>query len=489
MPIHKPEKMKRFCLLLLLYMLCPYALRAEERTLVIYSTNDMHGTITPYDKIVRFMEEERTKYPNTLLLSGGDMFSGNPVVDQYPQRGMPIIDLMNLAGYQYAVPGNHEFDYGQKALEVCREQAKFELLCANMQVDKDKALLSQPQPYALVERDDIRIAILGLTETSHRRKDGSLIPGANPMGMEGIHFEDPIETALKYRYLRQECDVFIALTHLGTDDDKKLAEAMPELDLIVGGHSHTRISRTQLTNGMLITQAEEKLNYINKVTLTLDGKIITGRKTELIKVETLEKADPTATSLIQKFHQEMPLNKPLAEVHAQFDGIQSLGMLMADALNSFCGTDFAFQNSGGVRIKVLPKGTITLGDIYRMDPFKNQIVTLEMTPDEIRVLLMNSHQKGSQQADLLPAGMKYTLHTRNGEAIGVTLTDMQGQPLDENKRYKVSMNGYIAASYRFDESIPRQEMETTTDAALIKYLKQMGKIIPQRRSRAIVMEE
>ena len=112
-----------------------------------------------------------------------------------------------------------------------------------------------------------------------------------------------------------------------------------------------------------------------------------------------------------------------------------------------------------------------------------------MTPDEIRVLLMNSHQKGSQKADLLPAGMKYTLHTHDGEAIGVTMTDMQGKPLDENKRYKVSMNGYIAASYRFDESIPRQEMETTTDAALIKYLRQMGKITPQRRSRAIVMEE
>ena len=481
--------MKRLYLLLLLHILCPYVLRAEERTLVVYSTNDMHGCIEPFAKIARFMEEERNRQPNVLLLSGGDMFSGNPIVDQYPQRGMPMIELMNRTSYQYAVLGNHEFDYGQQALTVCREHTGFELLCANMQVDESIAGITQPRPYAIVETGGIRVAILGLIETSHRRKDGSRIPSANPARLGGIRFDDPIETALKYRFLRHECDVFIALTHLGTDDDKLLAEAMPELDAIIGGHSHTRIKRTRIVNGVLIAQAGEALHYINKVTFTLkDGKI-TDKESLLIEVDKLKKESPEVSGLIQKFHKEMPLEEVLAEATAQFDGVHPLGSLMADALMHICGTDFAFQNSGGIRIGMLPKGNITMEDVFRADPFKNKIMVYEMTPQEIRTLLLNSHQKGSQRADLLPAGLRYTLHTRNGEAVRITLTDMQGTPLDENKRYKVGMNGYIAASYRFEKPTDGQEMEKTTDVVLMEYLKQMRQIAPERRPRATVAEE
>ena len=93
--------MKRFLGLLLLFFEFIGFIQAKETTLVIYSTNDMHGSINNFAKISQYIKHERKKYPHTLILCGGDIFSGNPIVDQYPQRGKPMIELMNKVEYLF----------------------------------------------------------------------------------------------------------------------------------------------------------------------------------------------------------------------------------------------------------------------------------------------------------------------------------------------------------------------------------------------------
>lgn len=472
-----------------LLLLCCWlgSLQAQETTLVIYSTNDMHGSLFPFAKIARFLETERAKHPHVLLLSGGDMFSGNPVVDQYPQRGLPMIELMNQLGYNYAAIGNHELDYGQTVLTQCIEKASFEMLCANIH-STDTTVFKQPRPYILTEVGGIRIGILGLMETTKRYK-GQPIPTVHPDRLKGLVFTPPLETALKYKHLRQECDLFIGLFHTGYSTDKKIAQAMPELDVIIGGHSHTRIPSTRLINGVLVTQTEDHLKYIGKTTLTLKDKRVIHKKFELVKVDNLIEEDSLIQQHIQRYYDEMPLQQVLAHATAQFEGKHPLGALMTDAIVSIYQTDFAFQNSGGIRIGMLPKGDIKLEDIYRLDPFGNSIVVYEMTPGEIRTLLKNSYRKGNKSVDLLPSGLKYTLHVHDNKVTHITLTDNEGHPLDENKSYKIGMNSYIASSYHFDKSLPHQEMSIKAIDGLVKYLKQKQEITPSKLRRGVIIEE
>ena len=480
--------MRQLFSLILCIWLSACSLIPKETTIVIYSTNDMHAQIDNFAKVSAYLESERAKHPNTLILSGGDMFSGNPVVDQHTKKGQPIIELMNHIGYQYAAFGNHEFDYGQENLQRCMNDANFEMLCANLKVDSTIARFKQPKPYAQLEIDGIRIAILGLIEVSEKRI-GELQPAAHPARLKGIHFRNPIECALDYKHLRKECDLFLALTHIGHNYDIELANAMPELDAIIGGHSHTRIDSTLYINGVLVNQANAYLNYIGKTTFTLANKQVKKKTFELIDVSKLKDESTDVKEQIQHYYDESPLHQVLAQASRPFQGKHPLGNLMTDAIRNIHAFDIAFQNWGGIRISEHPKGDFTMNDVFRLDPFGNNLMVYDMTPKEIRDLLSNSYQPYSKQIDLVPSGLKYKIHTRDGKVTSITLTDMKGKPLDESRQYKVGMNNYISSSYRFKHSLPAIELPTTTSDALIEYLKRQKDITPQPTPRGVVVEE
>ena len=448
----------------------------------------MHAQIDNYAKVAAYLESECAKHPNTLILSGGDMFSGNPVVDQHPEKGRPILELMNRIGYQYGAFGNHEFDYGQENLQRCMDDAGFEMLCANLETVPSVARFKQPKPYATLQMDDIRISILGLVEAS-KNQTGELQPATHPDRLKGIRFQNPIESALKHKHLREECDLFLALTHIGHENDVKLANAMPELDAIIGGHSHTRIDSTLFINGVLVCQAHAYLNYIGKTTITFSNRQVKEKKFELIHVNKLKEESAEVKEQIQHYYKESSLHQVLAQTSRPFRGKHPLGHLMTDALRDIHSLDIAFQNRGGIRISELPKGDFTTNDVFRLDPFGNHPVVYDMTPEEIRILLKNSYQPYSKQPDLIPSGLKYKIHTRDGKATRITLTDMQGKPLDETRRYKVGMNSYISSSYRFKHSSPGIELPNTTSDALIEYLKKKGTVTPHPSPRGVVTSE
>lgn len=480
--------MRKIFSLILFFACMMSCTKAKETTIVIYSTNDTHGSIKNFAKVAKFIQEERDKYPNVIVMSVGDMFSGNPIVDQYNPQGLPMVELMNKVGYEYAAYGNHEFDYGQEALAQRINDANFQFLCANMHVDESIAQLAPPKPYTLIKVDGIKVGILGLIEATKKR-NGEWLPATHPDRVKGITFTNPAETALEYKHLRNQCDLFIGLFHTGYDKDLQIAQDMPELDVIIGGHSHTKVTSTELENGVLITQAQDDLEFIGKTTITLDKKKVVDKQFELIDISQLKEEDPEVKQMIQRYYDESPLSQVLAKATAQFNGKNPLGSLMTDAIVNIHKVDFAFQNSGGVRIGMLPKGDITLADIYKLDPFGNTIVVYEMTPEEIRTLLKNSHRKYNKRVDLLPAGLKYTIHTKDGVATKVTLTDMRGNPLNENKRYKVGMNSYISSSYKFNKPQPGKELKAKASDALIEYLKQQKEVTPYNAPRGEVVEE
>jgi 2',3'-cyclic-nucleotide 2'-phosphodiesterase (5'-nucleotidase family) len=448
----------------------------EEKQIIILSTNDMHAKIDNYAKVAAYVDKIRSENKNVLLLSAGDMFSGNSVIDKYPDKGYPMINIMNTMGYDYGVFGNHEFDYGQEVLAKRIEQAKFPLLCANFKVS-EQAKIKQPEPYVIFKLDGIKICILSVMQAEN--SNGKLIPSTHPDRVKNIEFFDPVETALKYKHLRENCDLFIALNHIETTDDYAIAEKMPELDLIVGGHTHARIDG-KIVNGVMITQTECHLKYIGKTTITLKGKKIVNKEFELIDVSTLQDENAEVKNLITECYENSPLKEIIGIAGADFEGKENLGGLMTDAVRAICNVDIAFQNSGGIRIKKIAKGDISLATIYELDPFDNEIIEFEMTYDDICSLIKNSYREGSKYADLLTSGINYTIKVKNNKVIDIEILNIEkSNLLDKNKKYKVGMNSYIASSYTFNHADEGKSLNIISAETLEEYIRQQKEVFPK----------
>ncbi|MCX6245284.1 MAG: bifunctional UDP-sugar hydrolase/5'-nucleotidase [Bacteroidetes bacterium] len=437
---------------------------------IILHVNDMHAKIDNLPKLAWLADSLRKTNPYVFLLSAGDNFTGNPVVDMIADKGFPMIDLMNRCKFDASAIGNHEFDLGQVNLEKRFEQAGFPFICCNL--DFSATSLKQPQPYIVLDAGKkIHIAILGIIELNDKG-----IPDTHPTKVEGIKFYDGIGEARKYAWLKKKYGILIGLTHLGVETDVRLADTLPELDEIIGGHSHTLIEKPMMQNGVMIVQAGANLKYIGKTTLEVKKGHVTARSDEVIPITALRNADPDMVELCKRYNVNEEFNQVAGIAGSALNGYDALGSLMTDALVSELKVDFAFQNRGGIRISSLPAGPITVKDIYQLDPFGNQVVTYRMNQKEIVSLITYAFTL-EKAPDLQVSGMTYTLLTDGkGRCLGVEILDTSGKPLDPVKDYSVAMNSYIAASYRFDHRDAGNTAAITTAEVLISYLKKAGTV-------------
>ncbi len=442
----------------------------NPQEVIILHVNDMHAKIDNLPKLAYLTDSLRKINSYVFLVSAGDNFTGNPVVDMIADKGFPMIDLMNRCGFNVSAIGNHEFDLGQDFLNKRLAQAKFPFICCNF--DATGAVLKQPEPYIVLEAGNkIHIALLGIIELNDKG-----IPDTHPSKVTGIHFYDGISKAQEYTWLKKKYGILIGLTHLGVDTDKKLADLMPVFDEIIGGHSHTLSEKPMMENGVMIVQDGSNLNYIGKTTLRVENGHVTSIKDEIIPITALHKADPVLSELCNKYNQNEEFNKVAGIAEVSLKGYDALGSLMTDALTHQLGVDIAFQNQGGIRVFLLPQGPITIKDVYRLDPFSDQVVTFKMKTEEIKSLLHYSY-KQEKKIDLQVSGMKYIITIDDQDHfLSIELYDDSGKPLDPLKEYTVVMNSYIAASYRFNHLDPGTTCSLTTAEILINYLKKVKRV-------------
>lgn len=421
--------------------------------------NDIHADISNFPKVAAYVNDLRENNDNVFLLSAGDLFSGNPIVDQHSKPGYPMIDLMNKLGFDASVIGNHEFDYGQENLNKRIDQAKFPFVCAN--IDTENATLNQLDPYTtLTSREGFEIKVLGLIETG-TEINGRYIPSTHPNKVEGINFPYYKTEIKKYTNLKKDDNLFLILSHLGEGSDVKLAADNDEIDLIIGGHSHKVIQNPYEENNALICQAGSKGRFIGRVDIKTENGIVLSKSAKLIEVEALTETDSEISSLVSEYNNNSDLDKVIAKNLAEFRNKNEIGALMTDAVNWKLKTEIAFQNSGGIRAW-LPLGDITVKHIYELDPFNNEVIIFDMTCDEIRSLI-NSTGSG----DLKVAG----IHYRYMEQGVIQLENYNGTKLDENKTYKVGLNSYIASAYTFNHADEGQNSYVTSANCLIDFLK------------------
>jgi 2',3'-cyclic-nucleotide 2'-phosphodiesterase (5'-nucleotidase family) len=433
-----------------------------ESHIVIFHINDIHGKIDNFAKVAAILNAERKSGAEVFFFSAGDNFTGNPVVDLSDPPGEPMWKLLDLLGLDVLSLGNHEFDYGMEP--VRKLAARFRTVSANMEARP--GTLPGLQPWVILEtKGGIKMVVFGLIQIEPLNG----LPSTHPDKVKDLRFSDPLAKALELKKLRAYGQVLIGLTHIGYNQDLLLAKQMPEIDVIIGGHSHTRIDPAENVNGVLVTQNGGDNTYLGRIDLRLKNGRIIEKKGRLIDLSKMKDEDATIKALIAKFYQNPAFARVLATAPLEISGRNTLGSLMTDAIRQTQGLDIAFQNNGGIRLNRLPS-SITLKDVYTLDPFGNQIVQIAMTPMEIRGLIASSFEKRNE-IDLQVSGITYVVLADDAKKIKeIILRNPDGSSLTEGRTYKVGLSSYIISSYGFEHKDPGRSLQITTAEAMIRYL-------------------
>jgi len=422
------------------------------KNLTIFHINDQHGQLNNFAKIKDIVAKEK-KETNVLLVCSGDIFSGNPVVDNHPEKGFPMIDLMNKTGFDISVIGNHEFDYGETILKDRFNQSQFNWVCAN--VEMDDTGIPEPDEYKTILIDNIKVTFLGLVETNG--KENATIPSTHPWRVQNLTFKKYQNIIGNYAQLKEteNSDLYIALTHLGESSDINIANYYPYFDLIIGGHSHSKVN-TKINN-IPIYQAGSNLNYLGKIELEIDDKKIKKSSYTLIDLNAYQYFDSTLKDLIDNYTINANLSKVIGFSEA-YHNRSSVGSFYTDALRNQMNADITFQNTGGVRSD-LDEGDILKSDIYSIDPFNNGSVTYTMTVAEIKNFL-----KGSK------ASVYYSGVLIEQENNTIIIKNTNNQVLNDNETLTIGLNDYIPAVYDNYFTKTPTFLPNTTAETLINYL-------------------
>jgi 5'-nucleotidase len=451
-----------------------------ERQAVIFAVNDMHAAIDNFPKLAYIVDSLRAVYPDMLLIAAGDNQTGNPINDQYPEKGWPVIDLMNAVGFDLSAVGNHEFDTGPAGFSNLAGKATFGFISAN--VSGGGQYTVKMSPYRIFTLSNgLRIAFLGLLQLGQNG-----IPDSHPDNVRTFTFRSPFETAPEYMWLKDSSDIFVALTHIGFEEDVKLAETMPAgIDLIIGGHSHTRVEKEQIHNGIMITQAENKLKYGTLIRLTVNSEGAVSRNMHLIDIRNSKNEKPAIRAMVDRYNDNPVLNEVIATAADDFSSYEELGYLMADAQREAAGADIALMNPGGVRIDQLPKGPVTIKNVYQLDPFGNELVVTKLTGNEIFSLMIAAWPV-DDNSPLYPSGIRTEVKIdAEGNPTEFIIMTEDGSSLNPDRIYTVAMNSYMTQVYDYEHADPGQSLFFTTADALIRYLKQEGNIRSYRGEKRV----
>ena len=447
----------------------PVAESPKVKTLEILAVNDMHAALDDFPRFAFMVDSLRAVYPDLLLVSAGDNQTGNPANDQYPEKGMPIIELMNAVKFDLSAVGNHEFDSRPAGFEHITHMAQFDFISANMEPPKDANF--RIKPYKIVKTaNGLTVAFVSLLDIN-----ANGIPDSHPDNVKGFVFKDPFQTAQEYLFLKDSSDVFIMLNHMGFEEDVKLAMQLPanSVDVIIGGHSHTKVETEQIHNGIMITQAERRLNYATLIKLTVGPDGTLDREMQLLTVGREGDSRADIQAMVDAYNNNPTLTETIAIAEDDFSSYEEVGCLMADAIRASTGTDLAFINAGGVRVSTLAKGPIRAKDVYEVDPFGNEMVQFNLSGHEIRSLFLSAFVF-DENKPLYPSGMtiRYLLNP-DGSLKDVELFTADEQPFDMNKSYSVVMNHYMASVYKYDRKDSGQSLFRPTAETTIDYLREL----------------
>lgn len=418
---------------------------------------------------------------NLLVVDTGDILVGTPISSVF--RGEPTVLSYNAMGYDAAALGNHEFDFqkNENRLQILMELSDYPMMAANV-----SGLDFEPDPgFVKKTVGGVTVLLIGLTNPETRT-----ISNPRPE----TQFADPIETA-KTVIAEQgaDADLIVVLVHEDTFRDIDLLEKVPEIDVVIGGHTfgfRGMVTRgvytaesvpsdplpdqpTELDNpdGIYVRAGEgpfkgrlgTSLGRLDltvengRITKAVSNNIVVVPDTEFNRENNVEgrvALDPDVEAILQPFIAELDvrLSQPIGRTEVDLDGARenvrtretNLGNFIADVWRLTQGTDIGLQNGGGIRNSI-PAGEITLADLLSVQPFGNTVVTFKITGAQLREAMENSVSRVEDGSGrfMQISGMTLTWDGSRPPGSRVVEITVGGAPLDPNKVYSVATNSFV----------------------------------------------
>ncbi|MGN0598860.1 MAG: bifunctional metallophosphatase/5'-nucleotidase [Oscillospiraceae bacterium] len=466
--------------------------------IVILHTNDVHCSINAddnsfgYAELAAYRAKLEAEGYKTLLVDAGDSIQGD-VIGTLSDGSYPL-RIMNELGYDLAVPGNHEFDFGMDNFFRLKNSAEFTYISANFaDLTSGNIILDS---YKIIETDGVKIGFVGIstpetttksTPSFFKNEDGEYVYGFCP-GNNGNELYNAVQTAVDAAY-SEGAEYIVAVGHLGTDaqsspwTSKEVIANVRGIDVFIDGHSHDVIDGEKITDksgkSVVLVSAGTKLAEIGTVTISKDGitsKLIAksdftvsddassseykayAKMRDFVKSIEAEYSK-LAETVVAKADVDLVINDPENDERIIRNTETNLGNLCADAYRSLLGADIGFVNGGGIRANI-DKGDITYAKIIAVHPFGNSACLTEATGQQILdALELGSASVPDESGGFLQvSGLTYEIHTYIPSSV--VLTDKKefvkvdgeyrvknvkvgGEPLDLNKTYKLASQNYM----------------------------------------------
>jgi 2',3'-cyclic-nucleotide 2'-phosphodiesterase (5'-nucleotidase family) len=428
----------------------------QQQTLTILHTNDMHASFVPHEagwvrsapkpmvggfvELTAAVDSLRALHPDALLLDAGDVMTGNPICDitSGGAQGGLLFEMMNRIGYDAWCPGNHDLDISQENLKRLIAIARFPVVSANLVNEQNERPFGN-RDYVILERAGLQIGIIGIMSQQ-------LYSLVNQNNLTGVRVLSPIETVQRLvKELDPKTDLLIALTHEGVDEDSVLAEAVSGLDLIVGGHSHTRLREPKIVNSVVIVQAGSNCENLGILELTVKDDRIAAQHGMLLQLWSREgKRVTRLNGIVDSVRTE--IDKEYGEVIAELkedwrreEGESNIANFVLEAQRAAAGADVSFINTAGIRRDV-PAGPLTKRALYEVLPFRNVLVTFQLSGSQIRdvMVYLLTKKPGIQLSGV-------TCRWRATPGGGAEILDLaiQGKPVDDARQYPCAASDYF----------------------------------------------
>lgn len=378
-----------------------------------------------------------------LLFDGGDNFQGTAISGL--TRGASQITLMNIIHPDAAAIGNHEFDYGWQNIDsLIRFKAMYNVINANISHEDGKSFAP---PYIIKQLGSLKIAIIGLTTDDLKNLTlPEKIHGLKIASCEGALKKTLVEVN------KLKPTVIIVLSHIGVDADRELAKKFPEVNIFIGGHSHTALQEPIKENRSVIVQAGSRGQYVGELELNIDidGDSLLTYSGKLI--ETKNNRITPDPSIVQQIEiMEAPVIAKYAETigvlrkdwNAHYSKNNNLAAFEAGIFREDLGADIGIINYGGLR-KSLPAGNITMRDIYEINPFGNEMVKFKLIGSEIKPTLeWMFDDKSTESCEFSGITCKVDTAAKAGKRISEIL--VAGKKINPKKLYTFATNIFVAS--------------------------------------------
>ncbi|AUT02378.1 bifunctional metallophosphatase/5'-nucleotidase [Nostoc sp. CENA543] len=388
--------------------------------------------------------------PRTYTVLAGDFLSpsalGTAKINGTPLAGQQMVAVMNTLGVDYVTFGNHEFDLPENLFYQRLRESRFRWVSSNVSDSAGQPFKGVPRTIVFNVKGDrgavVRVGLIGVTLNSNQPKY--------------VSYTDPIATAKQQvNSLKGKVDIIVALTHLSIASDRQLAETVPEIDVILGGHEHENIQQWRGRDFTPIFKADanartvyvHQLNYDTvKKSLVINSRLVP--ITDQIPEE--PKTAKVVQGWLEKGYQAFIANgfdpsQVITQLTFALDGLESsvrnkstnLTELIAEAmLQEVPDADLAVFNGGSIRIDdVIPPGPITQYDIIRILPFGGKVVAVEMNGELLQKVLNQGKANQGTGGYLQTAKISQEANSQNWL--------IQGQPLDPKRTYKIAISDFL----------------------------------------------